>query len=70
MKGSQPEELVLWSAFQQKKLLTSIIVYHGFALDGIEFCYEDSTSQMFGKRGGREGGSEFVFGELGSFPLI
>jgi hypothetical protein len=70
MKGSQPEELVLWSAFQQKKLLTSIIVYHGFALDGIEFCYEDSTSQMFGKRGGREGGSEFVFGVLGSFPLI
>jgi len=24
----------------------------GFALDGIEFIYEDATSQLFGKRGG------------------
>jgi hypothetical protein len=34
-------------------------IYHGFALDGIEFVYEDSTSQLFGKRGGKPGGSEF-----------
>jgi hypothetical protein len=67
MDSSKPEELILWSSFQQKKLLTSIKVYHGFALDGIEFCYEDSTSQMFGKRGGKPGGSEFVFGELKHF---
>jgi hypothetical protein len=27
----------------------------GFALDGIEFFYEDATSQVFGKRGGSPG---------------
>ena len=32
----------------------------GYALDGIEFCYEDATSQLFGKRGGKPGGDEFV----------
>lgn len=63
LEGSQPEELFLESAFIQTKLLTSIRVYHGLGLDGIEFCYEDSTSQLFGKRGGKPGGSEFLFGE-------
>ncbi|KAL9615565.1 MAG: hypothetical protein Q9167_000078 [Letrouitia subvulpina] len=58
--GSQPEQLILKSAFKQTKLLTSIKVFHGFAVDGIEFLYEDSTSQLFGKRGGRPGGSEFA----------
>ncbi|KAJ9647144.1 hypothetical protein H2199_002130 [Coniosporium tulheliwenetii] len=59
MDGSKPQELILESAFIQTKLLTSIKVYHGFALDGIEFIYEDSTSQLFGQRGGKPGGSEF-----------
>jgi len=63
MEGTRPEEVMLSCSYQQKTLLTSIKVYHGFALDGIEFCYENSTSQLFGKRGGKEGGSEFVFGE-------
>ncbi|KAL8675417.1 MAG: hypothetical protein Q9168_000248 [Polycauliona sp. 1 TL-2023] len=58
--GSRPEQLILESAVKQTKLLTSIRVYHGFALDGIEFLYEDSTSQLFGKRGGKAGGSEFL----------
>ncbi|SLM37121.1 Uncharacterised protein family, zinc metallopeptidase-like [Lasallia pustulata] len=60
-EGSRPEEIVLQSASMQTKLLTSIKVYHGFALDGLEFKYEDSTSQLFGKRGGNPGGSEFMF---------
>ena len=29
-------------------------------MDGLEFMYEDGTSELFGKRGGRPGGSEFV----------
>ncbi|KAL8690499.1 MAG: hypothetical protein Q9224_004393, partial [Gallowayella concinna] len=41
--GSRPEQVILESAIKQTKLLTSIKVYHGFALDGMEFCYEDST---------------------------
>lgn len=60
MEGSKPEQLLLESAFVMSKLLTSIKVYHGSALDGIEFCYEDMTSQLFGKRGGKPGGDEFV----------
>lgn len=63
MEGSEPQQLLLESAFMQTKLLTSIKVYHGYALDGIEFCYEDATSQLFGKRGGKPGGDEFVFGK-------
>ncbi|KAI4127412.1 MAG: hypothetical protein LQ347_004611 [Umbilicaria vellea] len=65
-EGSRPEEVILQSALIQTKLLTSINVYHGFALDGLEFKYEDSTSQLFGKRGGTNGGSEFMFGILPS----
>ncbi|KAL8780743.1 MAG: hypothetical protein Q9194_000745 [Teloschistes cf. exilis] len=59
-EGSSPEQTILESAIKQTKLLTSVKVYHGFALDGIEFCYEDLTSQLFGKRGGQPGGSEFL----------
>ena len=63
MEGSQPEELVLQSALDQTKVLMSIKVYHGFAVDGLEFLYEDSSRQLFGKRGGdHPGGNEFVFG--------
>ena len=61
-QGSRPEQIILHSAMKQTMVLRSIKVYHGFALDGIEFCYEDSTSQLFGKRGGKPGGSEFQFG--------
>lgn len=59
MDGTQPQEIILECA-KQTKLLTSVKIYHGYALDGIEFCYEDRTSQLFGKRGGKPGGDEFV----------
>ncbi|KAJ9482017.1 hypothetical protein VN97_g11432 [Penicillium thymicola] len=60
MEGSEPEQVLLECAFIKTKLLTSIKVYHGNAVDGIEFFYEDATSQLFGKRGGKPGGDEFV----------
>ena len=59
MEGSKPQELFLWYASDSRKLLRSVRVYHGYALDGIEFMYEDLTSQVFGTRGGTPGGSEF-----------
>lgn len=52
MEGSQPQEMILESAHIQTKLLIAIRVYSGLAVDGLEFIYEDSTSQFFGKRGG------------------
>lgn len=61
-EGSRPEQIILESALVQTKLLTSIKVFHGFAVDGVEFLYEDSSSQMFGKRGSAGKGSEFIFG--------
>ncbi|CAG7918534.1 unnamed protein product [Penicillium olsonii] len=60
MEGTQQEQLLLECASIKTKLLTSIKVYHGCALDGIEFCYEDATTQLFGKRGGKPGGDEFI----------
>lgn len=63
LQDSKPEQLLLESAFIQTKLMTSIKVYHGAALDGLEFFYEDSTSQLFGRRGGKPGGDEFVLGK-------
>ncbi|KAF2814289.1 uncharacterized protein BDZ99DRAFT_380744 [Mytilinidion resinicola] len=60
MEGSQPQEVIIDSCYIQTKLLKTIRVYHGFAVDGIEFFYEDSESQLFGKRGGKAGGSEFT----------
>ena len=64
LEGSQPEEIILESASLQTKLLTSVKVHSGYALDGIEFCYEDGHAQLFGKRGGRPGGDDFFLGEF------
>ena len=62
MEGSKPEEIILRNSVDLTKVLMSIKVYHGQAFDGMEFFYEDLSSQLFGKRGGT--GSEFLLGEL------
>ncbi|KAK0648796.1 putative peptidase family-domain-containing protein [Cercophora newfieldiana] len=59
MDGSQPHELVFSSALIPERVLYRIIFYHGFALDGLEFVYDDDSRQLFGKRGGKEGGDSF-----------
>ena len=60
MEGSQPQDIIFNSALR----LFKIIFYHGFAFDGMEFVYDDNTRQLFGKRGGKEGGDIF---EIGSY---
>jgi hypothetical protein len=70
MKDSKPEQVILESTTLQTKLLTSVRVYSGFALDGVEFCYEDGKSQLFGKRGGKAGGDEFLLGESEAVSLL
>ena len=67
---SLAEELIFESAFIRAKLLTSIKVYHGDFVRGVEFCYEDSTSQIFGKQTSHAGGSEFVFGNDNPLSLL
>ncbi|KAK5082057.1 hypothetical protein LTR05_007199 [Lithohypha guttulata] len=61
MNGSKPQEIILQSCIYQNKLLLSVKVWAGMALDGIEFCYEDGSSQLFGKSGGSV--SEFQLDE-------
>lgn len=58
-QDTQPFEVILESLTLQTKLLTSIKIFSGLALDGLEFCYEDGQSQLVGKRGGKAGGDEF-----------
>ena len=60
-EGTQQQQILLESAFKKTSLLTCIRVFHGLALDGLEFIYENSTSQLFGKRGG--GSDDFLFGK-------
>ncbi|PGG99783.1 hypothetical protein GX51_06155 [Blastomyces parvus] len=61
-EDSIPEQLFLECAFIQTKLLVSVKVYHNGFIHGLEFCYEDSTSQVFGNRNSNATCSEFVFG--------
>lgn len=59
-QGSQPQESIFGAAWKRKELMRSVKVYHGASLDGIEFFYEDGRSELFGKRGGKKGGSQFA----------
>lgn len=63
MDGSEPQEVVFASVVKQARVLTRVVVYHGLAVDGLEFFYDNESSQLFGKRGGKEGGDNFDFGE-------
>jgi hypothetical protein len=62
--GSQPDEVVFASALRQDRVLSRIIFYHGHAVDGLEFVYDDDSRQLFGKRGGKEGGDVFDMGKI------
>ncbi|KAL2263118.1 hypothetical protein VTK26DRAFT_8139 [Humicola hyalothermophila] len=59
MEGSEPHEFVFRSALHQDRVLSRVIIYHGSAVDGLEFVYDDDSRQLFGKRGGKPGGDSF-----------
>ncbi|KAH6653752.1 putative peptidase family-domain-containing protein [Truncatella angustata] len=59
MEGSEPQEFIFTSVKKQERVLSKIVFYHGFAFDGMEFFYDDESSQLFGKRGGKPGGDTF-----------
>ncbi|GAB1317241.1 Peptidase family-domain-containing protein [Madurella fahalii] len=58
-EGSAPQELVFTSALRQDRVLSRVVFYHGAAVDGLEFVYDDDSRQLFGKKGGKEGGDSF-----------
>ena len=62
MEGSEPHEFVFTSVLADHRVLSRVVFYHGFAVDGIEFVYDDDSRQLFGKKGGKEGGDSFDMG--------
>jgi len=63
--GSEPQQLILHTV-TPGRMLTSIRVFHGSALGGLEFMYEDSSTQLFGRR---ESGESHEKVEVSDFPL-
>lgn len=62
LKDSEPQEVVFSNAVASiNRILTSVTVYHGNAVDGLEFHYDDGSSQLFGKRA--TGGDRFIMGK-------
>ncbi|KAI9738170.1 MAG: hypothetical protein M1834_008668 [Cirrosporium novae-zelandiae] len=48
--GQASVDVILDYTWKPTKLLISIKIYHGIAIAGLEFCYEDLTSQVFGSK--------------------
>ncbi|CAZ82654.1 unnamed protein product [Tuber melanosporum] len=64
-EGSRPQQLILHTV-TPGRVLTSIRVFHNSALGGLEFMYEDSSTQLFGRRGSSESQEKV---EVSDFPL-
>ncbi|KAJ8128872.1 hypothetical protein O1611_g4761 [Lasiodiplodia mahajangana] len=61
LKDSEPQEVVFSNAMTSvNRILTSVTIYHGDAVDGLEFHYDDGSSQLFGRRGGKTNGDRFI----------
>lgn len=65
MDGTEPIEIVFTSATKQERVLSRVVFYHGAALDGMEFIYDDDSKQVFGKVGGNVQVGVFDLGKLG-----
>ncbi|KAJ2988088.1 hypothetical protein NUW58_g4159 [Xylaria curta] len=60
-KGSESQEVIFSNAVASiNRILTSVTVYHDEAVDGLEFHYDDGSSQVFGKRGDKPEGDRFT----------
>ena len=59
MEGSQPTELILGTCLKRPKFLRSVRIFHGKGVNGLEFFHEDGFSELFGKRGGKGGPTDF-----------
>lgn len=66
MDGSEPVELIFTSATRQDRVLSRLVFYHGAAVDGIEFIYDDDSKQTFGKVDGNVNIGAFDLGEFRS----
>lgn len=69
LAGSKPAEFIFTSATQKDRVLSRIVAYHGAALDGLEFIYDDDSRQVFGNAGGNVNVGVFDLGEC-SLPIL
>ncbi|KAI1735133.1 metallopeptidase [Xylaria scruposa] len=61
LRDSEAQEIIFSNAVASiNRIMIRVTVYHGDAVDGIEFHYDDGSSQLFGKRGGKPGGDRFI----------
>lgn len=63
LNESEPQQLIFTSMIRQERVMSRVVVYHGAAVDGLEFFYDDDSSQLFGKKGDKQG-DVFEFGKL------
>lgn len=66
--GSTPHQVIFTSSEKVNRVLSKVVVYHGQFLDGLEFVYDDNSTQLFGKRGGKPGGDIFDLGKIQIIP--
>ncbi|KAI0198629.1 metallopeptidase [Astrocystis sublimbata] len=60
LDNSEPQEVIFNNALASvNRILARMTIYHGDAVDGLEFHYDDGSSQLLGKRGGKPGGDRF-----------
>ncbi|KAG5958499.1 hypothetical protein E4U56_005481 [Claviceps arundinis] len=51
MDDCEQQNLVFTSALKTDKVMSQVIAYHNSALHGLEFVYDDNTTQLLGERG-------------------
>jgi hypothetical protein len=59
---SKPQEVLFKSASKAERVLSRIAFYQSDAVDGIEFVYDDDSTQLFGKKEKQENGLTFELG--------
>ncbi|KAL1888720.1 hypothetical protein Cpir12675_006057 [Ceratocystis pirilliformis] len=55
----QIQDVVFTSSVTPDRIMSKMIVHSGLAVDGFEFIYDDSSSQLFGQKGGTPNVFEF-----------
>lgn len=60
MDGSKPQDLIFTSTIRQDRVMSRVVIFSGSALDGMEFIFDDETTQLFGNR--KEKGDTFELG--------
>lgn len=63
MNGSTPQEVTFMSTIRQERIMSKVVIYHGTAVNGLEFFYDDDSSQLLGNKGDKPG-DVFEFGKL------